>query len=291
MLNDIGSVQSPTHILWIADGINEALAQPFQIGSFNIPLCASVGVAQFPKDTQNGAEILSLSDLALHEAKANGRNRTEFFDQDMRARLNRRMSMIERLKITVHLGDIKRHYQSQHRISDGKLIGFEALARWFDADLGRVGPEQFIPIAEQTGLIEKLGGQLLRRSCQDANVWAHSMGPDSPVVLVNISPIQFARMDMAALVVSVLRETGLPAHLLEIEVTECVLISDKKRITGALTEISNRGVSIALDDFGTGYSSLSYLRELPLNRLKFDRSFVTGLTDAAANPVLDMIKI
>lgn len=289
MLSETPKARSHAALSWLADEINEALSRPFQVGSFNIQLSASIGLARYPEDTHKGTDLLLLSDLALYEAKARGRNRAEFYDQDMRNRLGRRTSMMERLKIAVRSGTIMPHYQSQHRLSDGRLIGFEALARWFDEELGRVGPDQFIPIAEQTGLIVELGEQLLRQACKDAFEWASEMGDDAPVVSVNISPIQFARMDMAALVAQVLKETRLPPHLLEIEVTEGVLISDKERITAALAEISELGVSIALDDFGTGYSSLSYLRELPLNRLKIDRSFVMALDDGDASPVLDMI--
>ncbi|MEM7720735.1 MAG: EAL domain-containing protein [Pseudomonadota bacterium] len=276
-------------IAWLGDQIIETLSRPFQVGNFEIQLSASIGVARFPSDTQIGLDLLSLTDLALYEAKSKGRNRIERFDLGMQQRFGQRNLLIERLKHAVGRGDIVPHYQSQHRLWDGQLIGFEALARWHHEELGWVAPDTFIPLAEQTGLIVDLGEQLMRQACRDACQWASSSDQDAVAVSVNISPIQFARTDVPGQIAAILTETGLAPHLLEIEITESVLISDRAQITDALRCISGMGVSIALDDFGAGYSSLGYLRELPLDRLKIDRSFMIGPKDLSTDPVLQMI--
>jgi diguanylate cyclase (GGDEF)-like protein len=180
----------------IAQEICKLLSEPFQIGEFELQISASVGVAQFPRDTSEGLELLSLSDLALYDAKHTGGDQYAFFDIDMQDQLNKRVAIIERMKIAIQNGDIKPHYQSQHALSDGRLIGFEALARWTDDKLGVIGPDIFIPIAEQTGIIVELGEQILRTACRDAARWSNQLGELAPVVSVNFSPIQFSRIDV-----------------------------------------------------------------------------------------------
>lgn len=269
--------------------ICDRLSEPFEVEQFELQVSASVGIASFPKDTNQGLDLLSLSDLALYEAKNGGRDRAVTFDDTMLKKLNRRISILDRLKHAVRNGEIQLFYQPQHRLSDGRLVGFESLARWFDKELGTIGPDTFIPIAEQTGLIVELGEQLLRKACQDALRWAELLGPDAPVMSVNISPVQFARIDVAQMISRVLADVGLPAHLIEIEVTEGVLISDKQRVAATLRQLSEMGITIALDDFGTGYSSLSYLKALPLNRLKIDRTFVNDLQHASDGTIVSTV--
>jgi len=276
-------------ISWVAQSICEQLSQPVKVEEFIVQVTASIGISRFPEDTKQGSELLSLSDMALYEAKNAGRDRITFFDVEMQDRLTERTTIIEQLKQAVRHGEIEPHYQSQHALSDGSLVGFEALARWQDDRLGFVRPDVFIPIAEQTGLIVELGEQLLRRACEDARKWGELMPEAPPVVSVNISPVQFVRTDVTGLVSRVLHETGLPPELLEVEVTEGVLIASKEKIAATLRELSEIGVSIALDDFGTGYSSLSYLKELPLNRLKIDQSFVRDLSETASSPIVSTI--
>jgi diguanylate cyclase (GGDEF)-like protein len=267
----------------------DRLSEPFKINEFELQISASVGMARFPTDTAAGHDLLSLCDLALYDAKHGGRNRLRLYDPALLEKLNWRIAVIERLRKAVSAGQIKLFYQSQHHLSDGRLIGLEALARWDDEDLGPIGPDIFIPIAEQTGLIVDLGEQLLRKACVDAKRWSDTMGSAAPVVSVNISPVQFARSDVAAMIGRALMETGLPPCLIEVEVTEGVLISDKSRVASTLKDLSAMGVSIALDDFGTGYSSLSYLKELPLNRLKIDRSFISHLEDDPDSPIVETV--
>ncbi|MEP3440055.1 MAG: EAL domain-containing protein [Sulfitobacter sp.] len=275
--------------VWIAAEICKRLSEPFKLREFELQVSATVGVARFPEDTQYGLELLSRSDLALYDAKQSGGDQYAFFDKNMQDRLNKRTAIIGRLKLALHKGEIKPHYQTQHHLSDGRLVGVEALARWTDDELGVIGPDIFIPIAEQTGLIVDLGEQILRKSCSDAARWARELGELAPVISVNFSPVQFARVDVAGLLEKVLAETGLPPRLLEVEVTEGVFISSQEKVADSLNAISALGVSIALDDFGTGYSSLSYLKGLPLNRLKIDRSFVTDLQRRTDSPIVRAI--
>lgn len=285
---DRADTSSPNR-LTLGQEVCDRLSEPFQLEEFELQISASVGMARFPSDTDKGHDLLSLCDLALYDAKDGGRDRPHLFDQVMLEKLNQRIAVIERLKRAVRHRQIELYYQPQHRLSDGRLIGLEALARWTDEDLGFVGPDVFIPIAEQTGLIVDLGEQLLRRACVDAQRWLKALGPEAPVISVNISPVQFVRTDVSRLVADVLADTDLPPDLLEIEVTESVLISDKTRVANTLEELSTMGVSIALDDFGTGYSSLSYLKALPLNRLKIDRSFVNDLAEDTESPIVSTV--
>lgn len=280
---------STAEVTWTAQSICERVSQLAKVEDFVVQVSASIGVSRFPEDTRQGLELLSMSDMALYEAKNAGRDRITYFNAEIQNRLSERNTIIERLKRAVRNGEIEPHYQSQHVLRDGRLTGFEALARWDDEVLGSVRPDVFISIAEQTGLIVELGEHLLRRACEDATQWAELMPKAPPVVSVNISPVQFARTDVTGLVSRVLHETGLPPELLEVEVTEGVLIASREKIAATLQELSELGVSIALDDFGTGYSSLSYLKDLPLNRLKIDQSFVKDLSRTASNPIVSTI--
>lgn len=265
------------------------ISEPFLIGQYDISLSASIGTANFPGDTANGPSLLNQADLALYAAKKSGRNKCVAFVESMQTGLQRRLVVTDRLRQAVHRGDIIPHYQPQYCAKTMKLVGFEALARWTDAELGVVGPDIFIPIAEETGLIHEIGENLLRAACRDALTWTASDGAPPPSISVNVSPVQVTRGNIVNVVKSVLKQSGLPPERLEIEVTEGVLIDDVVGTTDVLNALSKLGVSIALDDFGTGYSSLSYLRALPLHRLKIDRSFVADIDDPEAQSVVQTI--
>lgn len=273
----------------LGQSICSAMADPFRIGDFELQISASVGIARFPGDTSYGFDLLSLSDLALYGAKSEGRDRPMIFNRTMQERQIEHVAITDRLRRAIRTEAIQLHYQPRHDLSTGRLLAFEALARWHDEALGLIGPDKFIPIAEQTGLIVALGEQLLLQAAQEALHWYQAFGEDAPGVSVNISPVQFARIDVAALMGKVLDESGLPARFMEIEITENVLISDRERVASTLREIHDLGVAIALDDFGTGYSSLSYLKDLPLSRLKIDRSFVGELESDELKPIIRTI--
>lgn len=266
------------------------LSKPYEVENFSLHLSASVGISCLNATGQKGSILLREADLALYEAKNNGRNRYEFFKAEMQQALNQRIAITERLKIAIRTNAIVSHYQPQYDLRDGRLVGFEALARWHDEELGQIRPDVFIPIAEQTGLIVELGETLLRQCCEEAVRWADRLGGHAPPLLsVNLSPIQFSRIDVAEMVSRALTDSRLPSHRLELEITEGVLIADKEVTAAKLREIVALGVSIALDDFGTGYSSLSYLKDLPLNRLKVDRSFVSNLDESSTRQIVETI--
>lgn len=273
----------------LTDEILNELSKPFLIGRFDILISASIGSANFPNNAVVGANLMNLADLALYEAKRGGRNRHVRFNQSMQSGLQKRKIITDRLRQALNEYKITPHYQAQHCAKTNKLVGFEALARWSDAELGVVGPDIFIPIAEETGMIQQLGEEILLKACHDALSWSELAGHQAPKVSVNVSAVQVMRGNVVNMVKSVLKSTGLPPNRLEIEVTESVLIEDTKRTSDVLTELSELGVRIALDDFGTGYSSLSYLRALPLDRVKIDRSFIADIHDFEARTIVQTI--
>lgn len=265
------------------------LSRPYSIAQYDIVLSASIGKASFPKDTRVGPTLLIQADLALYDAKQNGRNQCSTFVGQMQAGMQKRLVVMERLKAAIGSDAITPFYQPQFCAQTGTLVGFEALARWHDASLGAVGPDIFIPIAEETGLIHDLGEKLLFKACQEAMTWPKVAGAPPLLLSVNLSPAQVTRGDVVSLVQQVLRKTKLPPTQLEIEITEGVLIHDMQATCEVLRDLSFLGVKIALDDFGTGYSSLSYIRALPLDRLKIDRAFVADLDDPTARPIVQTI--
>lgn len=265
------------------------LSEPCVINQFDIGLSGSVGIAKFPHDTDHGLTLLNQADLALYAAKRGGRDRCVTFVKKMMDGLQKKIVVTERLRKAVQDGTIDPYYQPQYCAQTGTLVGAEALARWTDSELGFVGPDVFIPIAEETGMIQGLGEQLLRRSCLDALRWGPNPDGKPLMLAVNLSPVQVMRGNVAKMVKNILAETGFPPNRLEIEITEGVLIDDVQATRFLLEELSDAGIAIALDDFGTGYSSLSYVRALPLNRLKIDRSFIFEIEEPEAQSIVSAI--
>lgn len=272
-----------------ADKILLEMSKPFLIDQYDVVLSSSIGTAHFPTDTKEGTNLLIQADLALYVAKQGGRNQCCAFVDRMQDGLQKRILVTDRLRAAIAADQIKPFYQPQYCARTGILVGFEALARWTDSELGAVGPDIFIPVAEETGLIHKLGEQLLRTACQDAVEWGAVHGNTPPLLSVNLSPVQVTRGDIVSMIKDVLAETQLPPTRLEIEITEGVLINDVAATCDVLRDLSDLGVKVALDDFGTGYSSLSYIRTLPLDRLKIDRSFVADLDDPAARSIVKTV--
>jgi diguanylate cyclase (GGDEF)-like protein/PAS domain S-box-containing protein len=233
----------------------------------------SIGVAIYPDDGRDAKTLLANADAALYRAKAEGRGSIRFFASDMDRRLRDRRAMQHDLRSAVDRDELKLHYQPQALI-DGTILGFEALLRWHHPTRGLVSPGQFVPLAEESALIIAIGEWVLREACREAASW-----PNALQIAVNLSPVQFKHGDLAGLVHSVLLETGLAAHRLELEITEGALIDDFPRAVAILRRIKALGVKIAMDDFGTGYSSLSYLQAFPFDKMKIDRSFIANLTE------------
>ncbi|MDO8705033.1 MAG: EAL domain-containing protein [Sulfuricaulis sp.] len=255
--------------------ILETLSQPFRISGHEIGVTASLGIALFPNDGADAETLIKNADTAMNHAKDEGRNSWRFYTQAMNNTLSRRLTLENRLRRAIENKELRLYYQPQVEIASGRISGVESLMRWTHPDLGTVSPAEFIPIAEDTGLILPIGAWALREACAQNRAWSR-LGFDLRVA-VNISGVQFRQPGFVALVRETLHDTGLPAHRLEIELTEGVLMRNNEEILQTLREIKALGVHLSIDDFGTGYSSLSYLKRFPLDTLKIDRSFVCGL--------------
>ncbi len=263
----------PGGVEGLARRITESLAESYDIGNGDMAaVTASVGVAISPHDGETAEALLANADIALYRAKRDGRNGHAFFRADMDAQAQLRRLLEQDLGVALALGELTLAYQPQADVRSNRVVGFEALLRWDHPGRGSVAPEVFIPIAEATGAIVRIGAWVLREACLEAMRW------DEPLrIAINVSPVQFHGCEFAELVAATLVETGLPADRLELEVTEGIMIHDTAGTLEILRQIRTMGVGIAMDDFGTGYSSLSTLRAFPFDRIKVDRSFVKDL--------------
>jgi predicted signal transduction protein with EAL and GGDEF domain len=232
----------------------------------------SIGGAMYPADGTDVRTLIVNADAALYQAKAEMRGSVRFFEANLGERLRERRDMQSDLQAAIGRGELLLHYQPQKDIASGGTVGFEALVRWNCPRRGMVPAGAFIPIAEESSLILKLGDWILREACREAASWTNPFK-----VAVNISPMQFRQGDLPRMVHAALLETGLAPHRLELEITEGVMIDDFSRAVSMLRKIKALGVQIALDDFGTGYSSLSYLHAFPFDRIKIDRTFINDL--------------
>ena len=261
------------------------LAEPAMIAGQQVRIGASAGVALYPLDGADSDTLLKHADIALYCAKTEGRGTLRRFDRGMIRALQERRALENDLRRAFAADELDLHFQPQFSSATLAVTGFEALLRWEHPEHGFIPPARFVGIAESCGLIGRIGGWVLERACSEA------MGWDRPCrVAVNVSPSQIKDSGFGQFVADVLARTGLPPALLEIEVTEGVLIDDDKHVLGVLRQLKSSGVRLALDDFGTGYSSLSYLLRLPFDKIKIDKSFVQGQsTDAGARAILDAI--
>ncbi len=230
------------------------------------------------------------AESALYSAKADGRNVYKYYSPEMNEAGSTVFRVERMLRQALNSKEFSVVYQPQFRADDGRLVGVEALLRWHNPELGQVSPVQFIPVAEETGLIVPIGEWVMRVACRQAKAWLDQLGLAIPVA-VNLSARQFRRNDLLVSVQAVLDETGLPNHLLELEITEGLLMSDPQGATDIMRGLSCLGIKTALDDFGTGYSSLAYLKSFPITKLKIDRAFVRDLPDnqsdcAIANTII-----
>jgi len=264
----------------VAERLVEAIAEPFYGSGEELVVGLSVGIAVFPADGGDAETLLKNADTALYRAKTDGRGIYRMFELEMDAKLRARRALEYDLRQALAQQQLEIHYQPQAETDSGQIIGFEALARWRHPRYGAVSPAEFIPIAEETGLIVSLGEWVLRTACAAAASW-----PKHIRVCVNLSPVQFGRCDLPTLVEDVLRTSGLPAERLELEITEGVLIRETQQALEVLQRLKALGVRIAMDDFGTGYSSLNCLQRFPFDKIKIDQSFVRDLkhnADSAA---------
>lgn len=249
------------------------VSRPYILDGHEIIIGCSVGVAEFPEHTQEAEELLKYADLAMYEAKSNGRGRVHMFHPELDARLIARKALELDLRQALQREEMEVYYQPLMITSSRELCGYEALVRWNHPTKGQIPPVDFISIAEETGMIAALGAWVLRRACADAADW-----PSHLTVAVNLSPIQFRNKNLIQTIVGALEHTGLDPHRLELEITESVLLDAGAHTESTLHSLKKLGIRIAMDDFGTGYSSLSNLRSFPFDKIKIDRSFVKELT-------------
>jgi diguanylate cyclase (GGDEF)-like protein/PAS domain S-box-containing protein len=266
--------EQPGHAGLLAQRIVDALSEPFAIGPDTVRMSASVGVALFPADAADPESLIKNADMALYRAKADGRGTARFYEAAMDEALRRRRQLEADLRQAIGRGELSVHYQPLADLESGSILGFEALLRWNHAQLGAIGPAAFIPLAEESGFILKLGEWVLREACREAARWTPALK-----LSVNLSPVQFTQGDLAAEVEAILAETGLDPVRLELEVTEGLLIKDPGKAIAILERIKALGVQISMDDFGTGYSSLSYFRMFPFDKVKIDQSFIRDMID------------
>jgi len=253
------------------------IAEPWSHELGEVHVTSSLGVALYPQDGREPETLLKNADAAMYRAKDIGRNTLQFFTAELNDRLTERLDLERRLRKAMERGHLGVHYQPRVDLRSGAIVGAEALLRWQVPDETPVPPTRFIPIAEETGLIVELGRFVLRAACIQNQRWQDD-GRQPLVVSVNVSPRQFLHDNFVDMVGDLLRETGLPARYLELEITESMVMEDAPRLIRMLGELRQLGVQTSIDDFGTGYSSLSYLRRFPVNRLKIDRSFIIDVT-------------
>jgi len=254
------------------------LDEPFLIEDAAYHLTATVGIATYPDNGFNAGMLLANADTALRIAKENQRNTLQFFSTAMNEQLQRRLELERDMRNALAAGEFVLHYQPQVDLLTGKIIGTEALLRWFHPEKGAIPPSEIIPIAEASGLILPLGRWVLYEACRQNRAWQQAGLP--PIrMAVNLSAAQFQQSELVAMVADALATTGLDAHDLELEITESLLMTDVDYAINVLEQLCKLGISIALDDFGTGYSSLSYLKRFPLHYLKIDRSFINGVPE------------
>jgi diguanylate cyclase (GGDEF)-like protein/PAS domain S-box-containing protein len=254
--------------------IHEAIRQPYQCLGHHLSTDASIGIALAPRDGTDLDQLIKNADLAMYGAKADGRRTHRFFEPAMDASAKARLSMEQDLRQALVDGGFELHYQPLVDLQHDGVTGCEALLRWRHRERGMISPAEFIPVAEDTGLIVELGEWVLRTACAEAATW-----PDHVRLAVNVSPVQLKCQTLALKITSALAASGLPARRLEIEITEAVLIHDDEAALAILHQLRAIGVRIALDDFGTGYSSLSYLKRFPFDKIKIDRCFVSDIAE------------
>lgn len=263
----------------IAEGLRASIESPIGLEGYNIHVTASIGVARYPADGSTAEQLLRCADLAMHDAKKRGGNAVSLYAATMRQSAQQRALLEERLRRAIEEDQLLLHFQPQFRFADGVLIGAEALVRWRDGD-NLVSPADFIPLAEETGLIVPLGRWVIESAIAQLAAWMkdYDAGRSRPFrISINLSPRQFQRSAVQHEVLQAIRRHAVPADLIELEVTESVVLGPDGSVHSALDELRSAGCRIALDDFGTGYCSLSYLQQLEIDTLKIDKSFVRHL--------------
>jgi diguanylate cyclase (GGDEF)-like protein/PAS domain S-box-containing protein len=262
----------------LCERVQQALTEPFHLDANEYFLGVSIGAAIYPDDGADGATLLRCADAAMYLAKESGRNNYRFFTSQLNARAQRRYLLEKNLRRALAHDEFELHYQPKVDLHTKKIVGAEALLRWNTPDVGMVPPSEFIPIAEETGLIIPIGSWVLEQACMQAAAWRKRLAPTMHIA-VNLSARQFQDERLTAVVTDVLARSALAPEALDLEITESLLMGDSERLMPIFDTLTGMGVRFSIDDFGTGYSSLSYLQRFPIANLKVDRSFIRGLPD------------
>jgi predicted signal transduction protein with EAL and GGDEF domain len=262
-------IRQPSEATVLAARVIEAVSAPYEIEGHQVVVGTSVGIAVAPADSMEPDQLMKNADLALYRAKADGGGAYRFFEPQMDARMRARRALELDLRKAIVNREFELYFQPLVNLKSGRITGAEALIRWNHPERGTVLPDDFIPLAEETGLIVPIGEWVLRQACAEAATW-----PESVMISVNLSPAQFKSRNLVQTVVDALDASGLPASRLELEITELVLLRENEGAFAVLHQLRDLGVKIAMDDFGTGYSSLGYLRSFPFNKIKIDQSFI-----------------
>jgi diguanylate cyclase (GGDEF)-like protein len=277
LLPDLNTTQEAVRV---ANKIIDAFAHPLTLPEHELFISTCIGISIFPNDGADGDTLIRNADMAMYRAKENGRNRYHLYNLSMDAQAARRLALETNLRKALERGEFFLNYQPKVNVITGQVVSFEALVRWQNPELGLVEPMQFIPLAEETGLIVPLGEWVLRTACAQNKAWQDAKYPHLRVA-VNFSPRQFQILRLADMVENVLSETNLDPCWLELEVTEGIMLQNVENTITTLRRLSDVGVHISIDDFGVGYSSISYIKKLPINTLKIDQSFIS---DIMSNP-------
>ncbi len=283
------SIAGPDIAGRLAQRILDALRPPFTLAGHEVFVTASIGIAMSSSENGDAGSLIKNADAAMYRAKERGKNSYEFYSPDMNAQAYERLILESRLHKALERNEIIVYYQPQIHLPSRRLIGVEALARWKDAASGLIPPAKFIPLAEETGLIVKIGESVLRQSCRQLKAW-HDAGHTALQLSVNLSVRQFKQPDLANTIAGVLAEIGLEPRHLDLELTETSIMQDAEAALKALKDLKAMGVRVSIDDFGTGYSSLIYLRRFPIDTLKIDRAFTQDMmTSADAQAIIAAI--
>jgi diguanylate cyclase (GGDEF)-like protein len=272
----LAEIEQPQDAAIIAEKLLAAFVESHLVGGQELHITLSIGISVYPDDGLDLDAILQNADTAMYHAKADGRNNFQFFRSDMNTRAVRRLLIEGNMRRALKQNEFLLHYQPQIDLASGVITGSEALVRWQDPELGLIPPGQFIPVAEESGLIVPIGRWVLREACRQVRAWQDA-GLRTVPVAVNISAVEFRHKDFLDGLVTILKETGLTSDYLELELTESILMHDVEASMTTLDALKAMGIKLAIDDFGTGYSSLSYLKRFPIDTLKIDQSFVRDI--------------
>jgi len=268
-----------------AERIRHAMAEPFEIGTFKLNVSLSLGISQFPDDGEDMAALFQNADTAMYAAKAVGRSQIRSFSRQMAERVRQRLGLETRLRRALDQGEFLLHYQPQIDTAAGTLNGLEALLRWQPREGEALGPAQFIPVAEDTGLIIPIGQWVLEELCRQVTEWQRMHCALVPMAF-NLSPLQFRQADLREVILSTLARNGIAGSQIELELTEGMLIDASPQTHDVLAALKGSGIALAIDDFGTGYSALGYLKKFPIDKLKIDRSFIQDITSQPADAAI-----